>query len=408
MLRPNSATGLKGGVIGEEPRSENKYNHNFAGHFCSCGETYDPAKEKGTMFQCLGLGTVKSGGCGEDWWHPECLVGISRSTGTGVGLSAAVKREQTNGDTLSTIAEEHEATTSMDPTHVQQQEPPLPLGFPAEDDFDHLVCYKCVESHPWLKQYAGSSGFLPPVLISDNDPTPAQDAPTLNTSVGAIKRKAEDDDMEEAAVKRTRVEETEAAGGKPAIDSEMQASEPHKQTTGTRHDQLPPAPTSKFSLFLKEDFRDHLCRCSECFPRLAKFPQLLEEEEAYEPPMSESDAEEANGGGSVSAGSLLERGEAALSTMDRMRAIGKLKCYACPYTNTDVCDTEGVMAYNHLRDRVKTFLQPFAESGQAVGAEDVKAYFAKLRGDEDAMRQAAASADGSGDGSDNRREQSGY
>ena len=66
------------------------------------------------------------------------------------------------------------------------------------------------------------------------------------------------------------------------------------------------------------------------------------------------------------------------------------------------------MAYNHVRDKVKTFLQPFAESGQAVGAEDIKAYFAKLRGDEEAMRAAAASADGGGGGGDNRREQSGY
>ncbi len=30
------------------------------------------------MFQCLGLGTCEDGGCGEDWWHPECLVGFTR------------------------------------------------------------------------------------------------------------------------------------------------------------------------------------------------------------------------------------------------------------------------------------------------------------------------------------------
>ena len=66
------------------------------------------------------------------------------------------------------------------------------------------------------------------------------------------------------------------------------------------------------------------------------------------------------------------------------------------------------MAYNHLRDKVKTFLQPFAESGQAVGAEDVKAYFAKLRGDEEAMRLAAASAGGGSGTGDNRKEQGGY
>lgn len=93
-------------------------------------------------------------------------------------------------------------------------------------------------------------------------------------------------------------------------------------------------------------------------------------------------------------GSLLDRGEAALGNVDRVRAI------------------EGVMVYNHLKDKVKSFLQPFAESGQAVGAEDIKAYFEKLRGDEQGIRAAAgvaggAGGDGDGEG-DNRREQSGY
>ena len=64
------------------------------------------------------------------------------------------------------------------------------------------------------------------------------------------------------------------------------------------------------------------------------------------------------------------------------------------------------MVYNHLRDKVKEFLKPFAESGTAVGAEDIKEYFAKLRGDD-----PAASASGGGESNDNdggnRREQSG-
>ena len=70
---------------------------------------------------------------------------------------------------------------------------------------------------------------------------------------------------------------------------------------------------------------------------------------------------------------------------------------------------EGVMVYNHLRDKVKTFLKPFAESGQAVGAEDITAYFAKLRGDHEAIRAAGSAAIAGGDGpdGDNRREQSG-
>ena len=67
------------------------------------------------------------------------------------------------------------------------------------------------------------------------------------------------------------------------------------------------------------------------------------------------------------------------------------------------------MVYNHLKDKVKSFLQPFAESGQAVGEEDIKAYFEKLRGDEQGIQAAAVSSgNGGGEGGgDNRREQSG-
>jgi E3 ubiquitin-protein ligase UBR7 len=50
------------------------------------------------------------------------------------------------------------------------------------------------------------------------------------------------------------------------------------------------------------------------------------------------------------------------------------------------------MVYAHLKDKVKAFLQPFAESGQVVGAEDIKAYFEKLRGDADAIKDAAGGA----------------
>lgn len=154
------------------------------------------------------------------------------------------------------------------------------------------------------------------------------------------------------------------------------------------HEYLPVASRESFSLFCKEDFRENFCRCSECYHLLKKHPQLLEEEISYEPPISESGDE---GGESVGSKSLLDRGEAALSNVDRVRAI------------------EGVMVYNHLKDKVKSFLQPFAESGQAVGAEDIKAYFEKLRGDEQGIKAAAVpGANNGGDGGgDNRKEQSG-
>lgn len=61
------------------------------------------------------------------------------------------------------------------------------------------------------------------------------------------------------------------------------------------------------------------------------------------------------------------------------------------------------MAYNHMKDKVKEFLKPFAETGQPVSAEDIKVYFAKLRGDEEASRVGG----GFDSAADNRREQSG-
>ncbi|RQM07378.1 hypothetical protein DH86_00003127, partial [Scytalidium sp. 3C] len=71
-LRINPQTNTKGGVHSETPHPGNKYNQNFRNRFCGCEENYDPYQQKGTMFQCLGLGTIENGGCGEDWWHPGC------------------------------------------------------------------------------------------------------------------------------------------------------------------------------------------------------------------------------------------------------------------------------------------------------------------------------------------------
>ncbi|KAF2174250.1 hypothetical protein M409DRAFT_62343 [Zasmidium cellare ATCC 36951] len=387
-LRLNAATGSKGGVTGEEARDGNKYNHNFQGKFCGCGEEYDPEKEKGTMFQCLGLGHVEDGGCGEDWWHPECLMGLPRG-------SQEVKQEpkkESNG-ALETVQEEAEDGADLPVTDGATQTIPgddAPPGFPHEDDFDHLICYKCANAFPWIKQYAGTEGFLRP-LSSDGSAAQtngeAQEATQTTSEPDNKKRKAEEDP-----------EESQESNKRAKVDDDSTPVEPAEVVSNgnppkDKHESLPPAPAGSVSIFVKEDFREHLCRCPGCFPRLAKHAQLLEEEDTYEPPVSESDHDE-NGsvaGRSVNSGSLLDRGEAALSSMDRVRAI------------------EGVMAYNMVRDKVKAFLQPFAESGQAVGAEDIKAYFAKLRGDDQAINEAAVGAENGGAvQGDGRKEQDGY
>jgi E3 ubiquitin-protein ligase UBR7 len=362
------------------------------------------------MFQCLGLGTVETGGCGEDWWHPECLVGLSRDWNKDSQKITPVGGGDAANDAL-----------------VEDEEEPLPPGFPQEDDFDHLICFKCIDSNPWIKPYAGTPGFLPPVFkegglkkksvvseeltVSVTGPEDSESTLTgpkeselnktdlkeskykepMTDPDSSKKRKAVDEEPTEGepATKRAKddgssVKQEQSESLKTEEDSPKQEKDIHAKPFAPKHTELPTSlPTGSFSLFALEDFYGQLCRCEECFPKLVPHPQLREEEDTYEPPLSDDSV--GNGAASTGTGSIYDRGEAALNNMDRVRAI------------------EGAMAYNHLRDKLKSFLQPFAESGQAVSADDVKGYFEKLRGDEQGIKDAAdhASAVG-GDSKDDK------
>ena len=302
---------MKGPVHSQEPAPNNNYNHNFRNRFCGCGEVYDAHKEKGTMYQCVGLATEQDGGCGEDWWHPECLLGLPR-------------------DWYETIEEDAEAESHPNPPSTrsneaeQEAEHPVPRGFPDDDQFEALICYKCVNTCPWIKRYARSDGFEA-VVKQNNKHSGAKDEVDDSTKVVATpsdqaprpvsqfkKRKAADtdSDSDSASSKRARI-----SSGEDCRQEPLQA--------GTcRMASLPLEPNGTFSLVATtENFRERFCRCPDCYALLKPHPQLLEEEDVYEPPISE-EGDNANGGGSVGTGSLLNRGEAALSNMDRVRAIG--------------------------------------------------------------------------------------
>ena len=425
---------MKGPVHSEVAAPGNTYNQNFRNRFCGCQQVYDVRTEKGTMYQCLCLGTEAEGGCGEDWWHPECLLGLPRDWFEGARKADA--RMVAEDEHLDPITEEKDQTSDWKPH-------PSPPGFPDEEDaFAAFICYKCVELNPWIKRYAGSPGFLPPIYyqpeghnkdekkvggesnsvdlassqltekstiekrvgrecsnvhLASSQPTEdstiekkvggesnivhlASSQHTEDSIIGSKKRRAEDDvsDTELSSLKKPKMEDG------PAATTSI--------TPTCHYSTLPPPPTGLFSLLLSDDFRDQFCRCPSCYPTLAKHGELLEEEAPYEPPLSE-DGYNGEVGGSVGTGSLLDRGEAALSNIDRVRAL------------------EGVMVYNHLKEKVKAFLQPFADSGQLVGAEDIKAYFETLRGDTEgiiATGGAAVNGDGNGgNGGDDRKEQSG-
>ncbi|TDZ14384.1 Protein mlo2 [Colletotrichum orbiculare MAFF 240422] len=407
-LRFNSATNTKGGVHSEEPDANNKYNRNFRNRFCACECDYDPFQQKGTMFQCLGLGTTETGGCGEDWYHPGCLVGMGPEWFESMKKDKKPKAtaDATEKAGLPSISEEAEsrpveaasetaaASTLPEATEEDEDEdPPMPPGFPGEDDFDAFLCYKCVNAYPWIKRYAGAKGFLPAVFSHQQDGDPP------STQEGGTKKRKAEDDVAETDSKRVKgdseVAETQHGDAEVKAEAEVKVENEHEKATeestpACKWAALPPPPSQEFSLFLTEDFRNHICRCSSCYRNLDPHPQLLEEEETYEPPLSDGGHSE-HGGSTNGSGSLLERGESALRNVDRVRAI------------------EGVMAYNHLKEQLKPFFQQFAESGQAIGAEDIKTYFAKLRGDDQAIKDAGEADGNPKDDDDNhRREQSGY
>ena len=394
-LRIDPETGTKRPVKGEEPAKNNTYNKNCRNRFCGCEELYDPHQEKGTMFQCLGLAEEKDGGCGEDWWHPECVTGLGRE---------AWAKSQPPKEAKAENAEE------TDTDEVDENDHPLPPNFPKEDDFESFICYKCANANPWIKQYAGTAGFLPRVLYEprsyEKSPIETHSLEPNATGEAAIpleiparasspkrKRTSSDADLDNHRASSPK---------QPRLSGSSDLADPTPISDQPYHVSLPSLTQAPFSLFLESDYRDHFCRCTTCYPRLQEHRQLLEEEAHYSPPLSSASSVNGDNNDTTSIGqasqrSLLERGEAALSNVDRIRAI------------------EGVMVYNHLKDKVKAFLQPFAESGQAVGAEDIKAYFEKLRGDEGGIRGAAAEVEaagnngGAGDGEgDKRREQGGY
>ena len=263
------------------------------------------------MYQCLGLGSVEDGGCGEDWWHPECIVGLWRTWYEDLRVIEREVQKPTLDANGNVVGE----------TNPEHKEHPQPPGFPNEDDFETFICYKCVDANPWIKRYAGTDGFLLPVYhwkreagLENLDKGLANDPSIPTAGDLCIKKRKLDSESDESShssvIKRQK---NDATGLHEALPASLKC----------RYESLPQPSTGLISLFAKENFREHFCRCRNCFPSLGKHQQLLEEEDVYEQPLSESGDTEA-GGGSVGTGSLLDLGEAALSNVDRVRAIGQI------------------------------------------------------------------------------------
>ncbi|POY71773.1 hypothetical protein BMF94_5134 [Rhodotorula taiwanensis] len=358
----------------DAPRNDrNKYDHNFRGEFCWCGRPYDPHTEENDMIQCIVC---------EDWCHEPCLMGRQQSRASG---GSGAENAPAGGATATDDPEEDDTVLSP-------------------DDFDVLVCQRCVRSRDdlrhLLQRYAGIPGSGVVIISEDDkvlgtiDITEGDDAQDLaatfedkagqagqarqgaeeraqaggEPATSAKRSEGHDSDASDRPAKRARVQEDPAGVSvvsAPAATLSLltnlgadaaSTGGPSNSTcrapglavaTDVRPLRRLEASTARMNVYLQEGFMDRWCRCGECLATLIKYPYLLEEEEVYEPP-EDPDASK----------STFELGmEHLLTRMPRGQAL------------------DSITAFSQLSDRLKGFLRPHAEGGTTVTKEDIDRFF---------------------------------
>ncbi|KAK0533703.1 hypothetical protein OC842_002890 [Tilletia horrida] len=372
----------------------NRYDHNFDGAFCYCerGQTYNPHEEKETMFQCLIC---------EDWLHESCT---------------SLKRSGKEGGS-------------------DADETPVLLD---HELFEHLICDACVRTHKTaLLPYSGTRGWLfclpervPANMLNaslkkedtkstwDDQPvrtfhdgmeswrvfglpagtltsdeaaasaamgteslsapaaanadetsntvvissaqasiTDSSSSPTASSSNGKKRALSPEvatatDGSNEGAgpSKRVKLQDGDApASTVPTAPAEAACRRPPDGGLLRDIDQLPE--DVRLDLFLMPTFRERICRCDKCLPIWSALPFVLHEEPTLSPPPTSTPSE---------SGSTYSLGLAALQHLPRERMLTALS------------------HYQDFRARLFELLQPFAESGQTVDEETIRAFTARL------------------------------
>ncbi|GAA6063129.1 hypothetical protein JCM10212_002332 [Sporobolomyces blumeae] len=337
---------------------ENKYDANFHGQFCFCGQPYDPHTETDSMYQCLVC---------EDWVHHNCLFG----------------------------------------THSDDNAAPLD-----EDDFDMIICERCVRGNRGVRRiverYAGrdETGVL---IITEKDEVVGRvsvakeaedDAGDLGSDRDEVTSNEREGDRAEGFEQGSSaaVGEAERAPGElkrkaEAVDGESEAKKPKSEpdaasstaSTGAHLSNAttdlsvagssknadgpdpccapPKIPSTETPLvklerqggranvFLQDGWMDRWCRCTECSSMFYDFPYMVEEEEEYVPP-EDADAHK----------STFDLGmEHLLTKMPRAQAL------------------DSIRAFSGLSDRIKEYLRPLAEAGTSISKEHIESFFAAER-----------------------------
>ncbi|KAI7902047.1 putative zinc finger in N-recognin-domain-containing protein [Cokeromyces recurvatus] len=301
---------------------ENKYNHNFEGRYCRCDTFYNPEKEEGTMYQCIAC---------EDWFHDTCIGKIPETI----------------------------------------------------EDFECYVCRSCTKKYPFLMNGKSSkfsfglsksdqcidTWILSELLIKKDNKETEQETRRDDDVSSMI---AEENNYQISNNNETYIISDELENNTTNSSENPNISTGEKRKYQEEKDNIIPNTFKKLKsdydcknvditllpehdnieIFLQENWREALCKCTECAEayKANHVEYLLAEEKTYEPEEDEDAGK-----------SLFEIGMEQLQCVDRIKAI------------------ESLMAYKSLATDIKSFLETFKDTGKIVTKEDIEAFFAAKR-----------------------------
>lgn len=289
------------GPAEDVPGSENSYNHNFQGRFCSCGMIYNPVRETRVMHQCY-LGDK----CGEDWFHQDCILGYRPGLFHKEPEGAGVNRLDDLPSPGAEAAEDHRTTVTLPDVEDEV------VHFPELEGFSEFICWQCVEAH---REAFDELAELRNVVFTTR--------PHLHDITSADEWRKQADALNEA-------------------------DPPAKRGPGARR--------TSFSVFLMDNFKGPLKEITESLSEglslaklLRQFPFLVDEDKVYEPPVDD------NGSTNSSTGSLYELGSNALRSLPAPQAIEGLHAYGMMKAKLkdffkDFVDLDKVVTEKEVRD----------------------------------------------------------
>lgn len=205
---------------------------------------------------------------------------------------------------------------------------------PSVDSYSEMICGECMKKHEFLQDYVGYS-----VELVDSEET--RNDSTLNVTSLDESTSADDEDQEKRESKKIKLDNETCMRPKIAI-------------TGR----------SDKATFWKDNWRQHLCKCSLC--------KLIYEKEEVQYLIDEEDTvhfyEEK--GKQKPKSNIYDSSLQALSNLPRTNQI------------------DAISSYNRMKEKLFEFLQTFVNNNQIVTDEDIKRFFDTMKEKESNKNQS--------------------